>query len=339
MQQPPITRYRDEIPADETQNIVNGEIEREMKDRTSSETLATTPTKLKVLPVEQQGRSERKLASNASNIVNAFRQKMASTGLPIDLPSVGKTVEFKEISTAEQKDISKIAMESDSRADIMYVAMVGLINRLSMEKGFDIRDYTEFERIAITLNLQQMNKINPEIKFVCPKCGKENSYNLDTPRMLKNFSKTYRPDEVVEIDSGNRKFEFTIGWPKVSIIEDFFKSYYKKYDGARKNVKDSIDNLAQVEYTIMFVKKVRLTDMSEPDDSMVADLEQMTYGERVQLIDCLPQNLLFDEKTGVIAKIISNFVDPMNKVFKYRDCAFCGAEQNGQIANLTDFLG
>ena len=29
----------------------------------------------------------------------------------------------------------------------------------------------------------------------------------------------------------------------------------------------------------------------------------------------------------------------MNKVFKYIDCPFCGAEQNGAVASLSDFLG
>jgi hypothetical protein len=41
----------------------------------------------------------------------------------------------------------------------------------------------------------------------------------------------------------------------------------------------------------------------------------------------------------VISKVIAKFVNPMNDVFKYRDCAFCGAEQTGAMASMTDFLG
>lgn len=89
----------------------------------------------------------------------------------------------------------------------------------------------------------------------------------------------------------------------------------------------------------MFIKSVTVVEVSDPDDKLTADLEDMTYNERCQIIDSMPQSILFDDATGVVAKVIEEFVNPMNEVFKYRDCAFCGAAQDGQVANLTDFLG
>ena len=328
MPTPPITHYKDEPVDEATQNIVEQELNREVESKNEP------PVELKVIPVKK---TEKK--TNASNIVNAFRQKMSTNSMPVELPSIGRSVDFKEISTAEQKEMSKVAMENNNRADIMYCSMLSLINRLSMEKNFDIRDYTEFERISVTLNLQQMNKMNPEIKFTCKSCGKENSYKLDTPKLLRNFAKTYKPDHEFEIEAGNRKFTFVAGWANVRNVEDFFKSYYKKYDNSGKKVKESIDNLSQIEYITMFIKKVTVTELSDPDDSMTANLEELTYPERVQIIDCLPQSVLFDDDIGVVTKIINMFVNPMNEVFKYHDCAFCGSEQDGQVANLTDFLG
>lgn len=331
MPTPPITHYKDEPVDQATQDLVNQELD---KEATTSQVPEKTP-ELKVLPVKKQ----EKKPTNAANIINAFRQKMASSGTKIELPSIGKTVEFKEISTAQQKEISRTALESNSRADIMYCSMLGLINRLAMDSGFDIRDYTEFERISVLLNLQQMNKMNPEIKYTCSKCDRENVYRLDTAKMLRDFSKTYKPDMEVEVESGGRKFTFTIGWPNVRNVEDFFKHYYKRYDNANKVTKDSIDNLSQVEYITMFVKKVSVADVSDPDSAMTANLEELPYGDRVQIIDCLPQSILFDDDTGVVSNIIETFVTPMNNVFKYHDCEFCGAEQNGAVASITDFLG
>ena len=99
-----------------------------------------------------------------------------------------------------------------------------------------------------------MNKLNPEIKYTCSSCGRENSYVLDTPKMLRSFAKTYKPDETIEVESGSRKFTFVVGWPKVLAVEDFFKNYYKKYDNSGKAIKESMDNLSQVEYITMFIK-------------------------------------------------------------------------------------
>lgn len=326
--QPPITHYKDE-PVDQTAaELVSKEIDAEAQQ-------AKPAAPLKVLPVEKPAKKQ----TNASNIVNAFRQKMATASTPIELPSIGKTIEFKEISTSEQKELSKIALQSNSRSDIMYCAMLSLINKLVVDKGFDIKDYTEFERILVTLNLQQMNKLNPEIKYTCSSCGRENVYTLDTPKMLRSFAKTYKPDQTIEVDAGGRRFTFIVGWPKVIAVEDFFKNYYKKYDNSGKAIKESMDNLSQIEYITMFIKSVTVAEVSDPEDKITANLEEMTYNERVQIIDSMPQSILFDDNTGVVSKVIETFVNPMNDVFKYRDCAFCGATQDGQVANLSDFLG
>ena len=330
MPTPPITHYKDETP-EQTKELLEQELDKEAEKVQETE---TTP-KLNVLPVKKQ---ERKI-TNSSNIVNAFRQRMSTSTMPVDLPSAGKRIEFKEISTKEQKDMSKVALQSNSRPDIMYCTMVNLINELATEPKFDIRDFTEFERIQVTLNLQQMNKINPEIKYTCSQCGKETSYRLDTAKLLRNFTKTYKPDQDVEVDSGNRKFTFNCGWAKCGLVEDFFKNYYKKYDNQSKSVKESIDNMSQIEYMIMFIKSVSVYDLSDPDDVLTANLEELTYGERGQIIDSLPQGILFDEDTGVITRVIKNYIDPMQSVFRYNDCPFCGAEQTGAVASLSDFLG
>ena len=334
MPTPPITHYKDEPVDQATQDLVNQELDREASEKKEPE-IPVKPAQLSILPAKKQ----EKKPTNASNIVNAFRQKMSLNATAIELPSAGKTVEFKEISTAEQKEMSKIAMESNSRADIMYTTMVGLINRLAVDKNFDIRDYTEFERISIVLNLQQMNKINPEIKYTCKSCGRENSYKLDTSKMLRSFSKTYKPDDTFVVETSSRKFSFNVGWPNVRNVEEFFKHYYRKYDNGSKSVKESIDNMSQIEYVTMFIKSVTVTELSDPEDTMTANLEEMTYPERVQIIDCMPQSILFDDDTGIVAKVIETFVNPMNNVFKYHDCAYCGAEQTGGVASISDFLG
>ena len=194
-------------------------------------------------------------------------------------------------------------------------------------------------RIFVILNLQQINKINPEIKYTCSNCGKENSYRLDTAKVLRNFAKAYKQDGTFVLESGSRTFTFVAGWPNVRDVEAFFKNYYKKYDNLGRKVKDTMNSMSQIEYVTMFLKKVTVAEKSDPEDMMAVNLEELTYPERVQIIDCLPQGILFDEDTGVVSKLIKEFVNPLNDVFKYNDCAFCGAEQDGAVANVTDFLG
>ena len=330
--QPPITHYKDEVVDNKSaEDLINSELDKEAKITSAQ---SSTP-ELKVLPVQKKDKKQ----TSSSSIVNAFKQKMSLNTTRIDLPSAGTSMEFKDISGGIQKELSKIALENDSRADIMYCAMLSMINRLAVDPKFDIRDYSEFERISIILTLQQINKMNPEIKFTCSKCGKENSYRLDTQKLLKKFSKTYKADTEIKVEVNGKEFTFVIGWSDVRNVEDFFKNYYKKYDNSSKSGKETMNQLSQVEYITMFINSIWLTELSDPEDTMYADLSLLTYPERVQILDSLPQTILYDDKEGVIAKIIENFVNPMNECFKYNDCSFCGAEQEGQLANMTDFMG
>ena len=157
--------------------------------------------------------------------------------------------------------------------------------------------------------------------------------------MLRKFNKTYKPDVAFEVESGNRKFTFVTGWANVRNVEDFFKHYYKKYDNSSKSGKETMNNLSQIEYITMFIKSITLESLLDTEDKVTADLTQLKYYERAQIIDCLPQTIVFDDNTGIVSKIIETYVTPMNKVFQYNDCAFCGAEQEGQMANITDFIG
>lgn len=79
MPTPPITHYKDEPVDEATQNIVEQELNKEVESKNES------PVELKVLPVKK---TEKK--TNASNIVNAFRQKMSTNSMPVELPSIGR---------------------------------------------------------------------------------------------------------------------------------------------------------------------------------------------------------------------------------------------------------
>ena len=312
-----------------TMGIVDAEIEKEMANQSAKK-------ELKVLPVQK---TDAKGKQSSSSIVNAFKQKMSLNTTSVELPSIGKTLEFKDIDSDVQTYLSQVALECNSRTDIMYSTMASTMNNLSLDKTFNIRNHTEFERISILLNLQQGSKFNPEIRYVCPKCGKENVYHLDSRALMKKFAKSYRGDCEYEIELGSRKYKFVLGWPSVAYIEDFYKHHYRGYDEKSENGQKAINELAQVQYLVKFVKSITVSEMSDPDDSVTANLEDIVYEDKMAVIGSLPQYLISDENDGIISKVIDIFVKPMNDSFKYENCAFCGAEQEGAMANLTDFMG
>lgn len=70
---------------------------------------------------------------NPNSILNAFKNKFATKVNAVYINSLKREVNFREVSVTEQKSLSKIMIENESRRDIVYDTQCALINRLCLE--------------------------------------------------------------------------------------------------------------------------------------------------------------------------------------------------------------
>ena len=273
---------------------------------------------------------------SGKNAISMFKQAVGAGVIPVKIFSTGEEVMMRELTVTDQKTLSKTALINKNRRDVMYNAQNSLLNTCMQTKGFDIKEYTEFDRITLLLCLYQQNYFSNEIKYTCPKCGKENKYKLDFGAMLHKVGKSWSPDRTYVMKHGSKEFHFTIGWPKVSIVSEFYTSYYRQYNSSNDNTKSTLDQLSNVEYLTMFIRKVELY-VDGKSEGVSLNLDDYGYADRSDLIDSLPQGLVFDDKEGVMSKIIADFTNPLNKAFQYENCQFCGAETEEGIGSIADF--
>ena len=285
-------------------------------------------------PVVSAPKQVKHLSGN--NAIAMFKQAVGAGYIPIQLYSSGEEVMMRELTVTDQKTLSKTALINSNRRDIMYNAQNSLINSCIKTDGFDIRNFTEFDRIVLLLHLYEQNYFTNDIHYTCPKCGKENVYKMDFSKVLARVKDSWRPDKSYVMNHGGKEFHFTLGWPRVDIISNFYSSYYKQYQKANEKTQTTIDQLSNVEYLVMFIREIELF-LAGQNEGVSLNLDDYTYDERTDLIDSLPQNLVFDDKMGVVSKVISDFTDPLNKAFRYENCAFCGAETEEGIGSIADF--
>ena len=267
--------------------------------------------------------------------LSKFKQALGAGLFPIKLFSTDESVMMRELTVTDQKTLSKTALVNGSRRDVIFNAQCALVNSCVKKDGFDISEYTEFDRIVILARLYQQNYFDNDIHYTCPKCGKENIYKLDFGKILNKLEDAWTEDKVYVINNGDREFHFTVGWPKVKTIADFYAKYYKTYSASNEKVQSTIDQLSNVEYLVMFIKGIEL--FSPGAEGLSIDLNDLTYADRTDLIDSLPQGLVFDDDKGVITRVIADFTDPLNKAFQYEKCAYCGAETEEGIGSIADF--
>jgi len=230
-------------------------------------------------------------------------------------------------------------IENESRKDIVYDVQCQLINKLCTEDGFSIYKLTEFDRIKILMEIYQSNYFKNTITYKCKECGCENSYQIDFTKYSQKLKQFDLKDVVFTTEDKHRYYNFTINYPCVRNVSDFYREYIKNYKNATMKEKEVLDDMGNIEYINLFIKKVEVIEKSDTNDRLTADLTIMSYKDVSELIETLPQDILFSEDHGVLRYVTKEFIEKIGNVFQYERCAQCGAENQGEgVGSITDFF-
>jgi hypothetical protein len=206
-----------------------------------------------------------------------------------------------------------------------------------LEDGFDVYTLTEFDRIRILMEIYSSNYIQNDIKFKCPECGVENSYRLDFEKIIRKLNEFDIEPKTYSMEDKVRVYNFTLNYPRVYNVSDFYKDYLKQYKNATQKEREVLDNMGNIEYINLFISEIEIIN-KQTQTRNKADLSLMSLNEIEQLFSLFPQNIMFDDKNGVIQHITKEFVDKINGVFQYEKCAQCGYQTQEGIGDLIDFF-
>lgn len=248
----------------------------------------------------------------------------------------------------EAKEAARVAMPENALKDGVDLSTAAgaayavkftndFVQKYVSEHSFDIYSLTEFDRIRILMEIYQRNYFRDEITYKCKECGAENKYTLDFSKIIEKFNAFDLSDQTYTLEDKNYVYNFTLNYPKVKNVSQFYKMYVKKYKGASSKERDVLDNLENIDYINLYIKQIELID-KETGTKDVADLTYMTYSDIEKLIEMFPQNIIFSEDNGVLKYIAKTFIDKINSVFTYEKCAQCGADAPVGPGGVSDFL-
>lgn len=214
--------------------------------------------------VEKEGDNKPLQDSNA--IFNAFKKEFSTAVRSIKVNSLDKEMKFRDVTVNEQKTLSKTSIENENRKDIIYDTQCQLINTLCLDDGFNVYGLTEFDRIKILMMIYQSNYMKNDITYKCPECGKENVYRMDFQKIIDKLDNFDLKDDVFTAEDERKIFKFTINYPLVRSVSNFYKDYMKKYKGKSNVEMQVLDNLGNVEYVNLYIKRVEMIDKQDPND-------------------------------------------------------------------------
>ena len=273
--------------------------------------------------------------SSKNEIVNALRGKFGTSVNKVFINSIGEEVGFREITVAEQKTLSRIMMDNENRRDIVYDAQCAVINKVCLNDKFDIYEMTEFDKIKLQLALYQSNVAKNDVTFTCEECGTENTYKMDFGKTISKLDDFDLKEKVFKYEDHLSKYEFTIKYPSVKRVSQFYKAEISKY----KKTIDQDNTMSQInlDYINLFIDHIKLI----PNDSgneIDIDMSSMFVGDISDIMEEFPQAVVYSDN-GVVTFISKNMIESINESFESHKCLQCGHIQNdANVDSVTSFL-
>ena len=263
-------------------------------------------------------------------LLKALQSDFATNVNKVYVNSLGKEVGFKEITVQKQKNLSRILIANENRRDVVYDAQCAMINDSALLDGFDVYELTEFDRIKLMLALYQSNVFADEVKFTCPVCGTQNSYNVGFDNTLRKLDAFDIKPQSFEYENKNFKFVFDVAYPLVKTMSMFYKSQYAKglamQSNQKLNTNNRIDNIEQMN---LFVRKLKMTNK---DTGIVREIDFSKYNvtDISDIFAMFPQDVVYSDN-GIINIITTKFINQLNNSFDKHTCSSCGTvyEQDG----------
>lgn len=273
--------------------------------------------------------------NSKNEIVNALRGKFGTSVNKVFINSIGEEVGFREITVAEQKTLSRIMMDNENRRDIVYDAQCAVINKVCLNEKFDIYEMTEFDKIKLQLALYQSNVAKNDVTFTCEECGTENTYKMDFGKTISKLDDFDLKEKVFKYEDHLSKYEFTIKYPSVKRVSQFYKSEIQKY---KKSI-DQDNTMSQInlDYINLFIDHIKLIP-NDPGNEIDIDMSSMFVGDISDIMEEFPQAVVYSDN-GVVTFISKNMIESINESFESHKCLQCGHIQNdANVDSVTSFL-
>ena len=180
---------------------------------------------------EEVKKEEQAVAQTKAELLAALQNDFATAVNKVYLNSVDKEFAFREISVEEQKSLTRMMSANESRKDIIYDAQCAIINKASLTPGFDIYQFSDFDRLKLLLSLYQENMFQNQVKFTCEECGTENAYQIDFANTIAKLDAYKLEKKTFEYENRNFKYVFEIEYPTVKLVSRFHQSYCAKHGG------------------------------------------------------------------------------------------------------------
>ena len=266
--------------------------------------------------------------------VKMLQESNGSHVYEIHIPSAGKKVKFKPITTGQQKSLAKFSLDAHSFNLNYEILKLGLFDELKIDKDQISSDkLKEIDLIAFLAGLRMYNIIDVmQITAFCFECQDKFIVDINLNNIIDRCSK-YEFDEYKYSNSVDEiEYEIVVAEPSYkNIIE--LEEYVKLMSEKLKMTPEDRIELRAFTKPAIYLSEVKI------NGALIDNFKHSDFTEKLKLYNSLPPKITFIEKDSILNLIIDKFdLEANEKMLGNVTCPKCKKELEGVITNDSFFI-
>jgi hypothetical protein len=271
--------------------------------------------------------SELKINGNINDILGAIDHLNGKTAYPVYIPSLKRSVMFKEMTTGQEKTIVKTIIDNPIYNSGFIFAIRDIIKQNCME-DIDIDSLTVIDKTAICLVMRQKS-IGDTFEYTFK--GTKKKKTISISEYIERFKPVKIPDDKIV---GNDHIKVVCGYPTIldeySLEHEFHSNVSAMEVKTSTEMKEAIGEVF-INEVVKYIKKISIV---RDNDEMVLDMKDFNFKNRIQIIEKIGNTVLTE-----ILKYIQSANEKVNDALLV-DLQLTKKEQEeAGIEKLTGILG
>ena len=226
------------------------------------------------------------MSTSSSNILTKLQKLNKKKGPVVFLPSLNKKVKFLPFTLRQQKNILA-AMPEDASQVITFNKLFNNIIAENCDDGVDVNSLNQFDRLAIVL-AYRATSLGDTLDT------EEGDVNIDD--VIKKVT-SYKYGKLFDTKNiTNREITAEVSVPTIEYEEKINDAVSKLIN--KDTPTNTIVSELYISEILKFIKSIKIEKES-------ISLIEMSYDEKIQLIEALPGNFV---------KLIMKFIEEVKKV-------------------------
>jgi hypothetical protein len=230
------------------------------------------------------------MSGNVSDILKQLDNLNQTTGIDIFIPSLNKTVKFKNLNLKQQKDLLKASVDETLTKLTFIVNFYSIIQENILDKTINVNSLYAFDRPAIAIALRSSGL---DSNYTVD----ENVYDLNT--LLSQVPSITVPTDKLTSIIDIQNLTVNLSVPKLNVDRDVSLVAVNKL---KNNQENDIKTLVGELFIHEIIKFVQSVTFKTETDNQTVDFSTIKVEDKIAIVEKFPSNL-----TSKVLEFIKNY--------------------------------